>query len=124
MSDDQDLPEPPARAEKPQVRSVFKSQENNDIASLLRGNNHLFRTMNSKTEQDAPSKKKSGQISKKLFSGREFPPKKERRGHHKRVKNLDLAQLNRGALAQKPRRKSSRSKTPGKMPYPIRTDRF
>ena len=110
------------RPTRPQVKSVFKSQENNDIGSLLKSKNPMFRTMRPKKDYNQVKVEKK-KISKKLFLGRDFPPRRSHRIQHNRVNNLDLRNLE---IKQKhsSKMKSSRSRTPSRKQFSIQTDRL
>lgn len=101
-----------------QIKSVFKSQETNDIFGFSR-NNKMFRTMNSKVQDKRPPKHP---IPKKLFLGNEGGLNKIGKDFSNQIQKLNLAGLNRGVRLTK-RMKSARSRTPNQNYYSIRTDR-
>jgi hypothetical protein len=102
---------------RPVIRSVFKSQENNELITSISRNNHMFRTMNSKTQNKKSIQMKPGKISKKLFLNQE-----SKKGKIPKLNNLDLKNLNKNIKSSNILR-SSRSRTPTQQRYPIKTDR-
>lgn len=110
-----------SRQARPELKSVFKSQENNDIGSLLKSKNPMFRTMRPKKKYN---KVKAGKkISKKLFLRGEFPPKRNNKIQHNRMNNLDLRNFEFKTNPSS-RMKSSRSRTPSRKQFSIQTDRL
>lgn len=106
---------------KPETKSVFKSQENNDFTSLLGSKNTMFRTMHPKNEHQ--NKNKNLKISKKLFLGNDYRPKRNQKIKHNRVNNLDLMNLGLNTITSS-RIKSNRSRTPSRKHFSIKTDRI